>query len=96
MAKETKSNLVWHPINQARLPLDLTKLNERRLAAYKEAKAAQEAFEEAFIKRARKADLIDDSSTLKFSYRFGKLSFAKANKLEAGSSGHKDEGFSFS
>lgn len=77
MAKVEK-NLVW-------MDVDLTavkgnKAYEALKAAQKEAAAKREAFETDFIDQARKKKAIDDNQTLRFSYRFGKLSVAKDAK----------------
>ena len=51
-------------------------------AAQKELQAKRDAFETAFIEAARKSkeNPLADNQTLRFSYRFGKLSVAKDAK----------------
>lgn len=73
MAKE-KKQLSWLDVDPATVKNN--KAYDAYKAAQKEAYAKREVFETAFIEAARKAKHLDDSQTLRFSYRFGKLSVA--------------------
>lgn len=78
MAAKVKKDLTWMDVDPTAIK------GNKAYDAYKSAsKTAQDlrtVFEEAFIKQAREKKAIDDTQTLRFSYRFGKMAVAKDAK----------------
>lgn len=86
VAKE-KKELDWQEVDAASVKGN--KPYDEYLAARKAASLKRELFEKAFIEAARKAKKVPDGQTLRFSYKFGKLSVAlddedKPKKADAG------------
>jgi streptomycin 6-kinase len=77
MAK-VKKDLTWMDVDPAAVKGN--KAYDAYKAAQKTARELQHVFEVAFIKAAREKKAIADNETLRFSYRFGKLSVAKDAK----------------
>jgi hypothetical protein len=84
MAKVVK-NLTWMDVDLAAVKGN--KAYDALKAAQKDLQAKRELFENAFIETARQKKAIDDNQTLRFSYRFGKLSVAKDAKDEPKAAG---------
>lgn len=84
MAKVVKE-LTWMEVDVSAIKGN--KAYDAYKVAQKEAQAKREAFETAFIEAARSKKAIADNETLRFSYRFGKLSVAKDAKDEAKKAG---------
>ncbi len=77
MAK-IKKELSWMDVDVSAIKGN--KAYDALKASQKETATKREAFEADFIDQARKKKALDDNQTLRFSYRFGKLSVAKDDK----------------
>lgn len=74
------SNLNWFVVDTESMSTDLKKKWQALKKAQETVKAAKDDFESGFVAAAKKAERIDDNVSLMFSYRFGKLSVAKATE----------------
>ena len=74
------SNLSWFVVDETTLKGEPLKALGALRKAQKAASEAKATFEAAFIKASQEAKIVKPEESLMFSYRFGKLSVAKATE----------------